>query len=64
MKRNIAKVKENIKIALKNTNMVLQDVRDTNVEKQHLILKHTAPLNFVLKPFIKEYVAIDIYNKP
>ena len=31
MKQKIAQAKENIKIALKNTNMVLQDVREMNV---------------------------------
>ena len=44
--------------------MVLQDVRELGVKKDHLILKHTAALNFLIKPFIKEYVAIEIYNKP
>jgi hypothetical protein len=64
MKENIAKVKENIKNALKKTNMVLQDARDLNHMKEHLILKHTSALNFLIKPFIKEYVAIEIYGKP
>ena len=43
--------------------MVLQDVRDLNVKKEHLMLKHTAALNFMIKPFIKEYVAIEIIGK-
>jgi len=64
MKLKIAETKEKIKIALKSTNMVLQDVRELHVKKDHLILKHTASLHFTIKPFIKEYVAIEIYNKP
>jgi len=56
-------VKENIKVALKSTNMVLKDVRDLHAKKDHLILKHTKALNFPIKPFVKEYVAIDIYKE-
>ena len=35
-----------------------------NVQKDHLILKHTAPLSVIVKPFVKEYVVIDILGKP
>lgn len=38
MEEDIAKVKDNIKIALKSTNLVLKDVWDVKFAKKHMIL--------------------------
>ena len=43
--------------------MVLQDMKDATANKEHHILRAIAPVNILFRPFIKEYIAIDLYHK-
>ena len=43
--------------------MVLRDMRDASGSKEHHILKAVAPINILFRPFMKEYIAIDLYHK-
>jgi hypothetical protein len=56
------KAKLEIKNALKHTHLVLQDQRAA--QKVHFHLKPALPISVLVKPFIKEFVQIDIQNKP
>ena len=43
---------------------ILSQNRNFHSEKEHHNLKHTAALTIMMEPYVREYIVIDIMNKP
>ena len=63
MREHIAKAKSDIKRALKNTSMVLQDLQDNQSSRAHLVLKPNCPVSFPIKQYIKQFMVVDIFMR-
>ena len=61
--KSFARTKKQVLECLKKTHGVLMDLHDRPSMKQHLGLKPAAPLFLRVKPFVKEFLQIEIFNK-
>ena len=57
------KAKRDIQAALEKSCLVLRAQRDYPTNKQHFPLKPSLPVTVPLKPYIREYVVVEIYGK-
>jgi len=60
VQKSLINTRMEIKHALKSTCLVLTDLMDDPKKKNHFQLRPAAPVHIKMKPFVKEYVQIDI----
>jgi hypothetical protein len=63
MHKSMKQTREQIYKAMKNASLVLTELQHDPKKKQHFFLKPSAPIIIAVRPFIREYLAIEIMEK-